>query len=162
MVKKDNFVGLIILDGFGLTSTEYGNAISIGDPENLYSYMHDYSFTTLEASGQAVGLPAGQMGNSEVGHLNIGAGRVVYQAQLRIQKSIEDDTLKDNKEIVNLIKYCKAGHKLHLMGLLSDIGVHAHMDHLFYLMQVMKDNNIPCVIHAITDGRDSYREDGVK
>lgn len=156
----EKFVGLIILDGFGLREEEKGNAIKLAHPTFLENTFKKYPFTTLQASGEYVGLPKGQIGNSEVGHLNIGAGKVVYQSLLKINRAIEDGSIYDNKTIVDLIDRCKAQHKtLHIMGLLSDGGVHSHINHLFALLDICKKENIEDVcIHAFLDGRDTYRD----
>ena len=105
------FVGLIILDGFGLRKSKRGNAVKIANPKNIKKYFKNYSFTTLKASGVSVGLPAGQIGNSEVGHLNIGAGRVVYQPLLQINKDIESGVFQQNKELLASLQYAEQNKK---------------------------------------------------
>lgn len=149
-------VALIILDGFGLRDEEFGNAVKQANKPNFDRYWNTYPHTTLTASGEAVGLPEGQMGNSEVGHLNIGAGRIVYQDLTRISKSVREGEFFDNETLVRAVRHAKDnGKKLHLYGLLSDGGVHSHIDHLFALLQLAKKENMHDVyIHAFLDGRD--------
>ena len=147
---------LMILDGFGLNSVHEGNAIYAADTPELDRIFNTYPHTTLDASGLAVGLPAGQMGNSEVGHLNIGAGRIVYQELTRITKAIEDKTIYDNKALTECMDHVlRNDSALHLMGLLSDGGVHSHITHLFALIDMAKQKGIKNIyIHCFLDGRD--------
>jgi 2,3-bisphosphoglycerate-independent phosphoglycerate mutase len=149
-------VALIILDGFGLRNEVQGNAVAQANKPNYDRYMATYPNTTLTACGEAVGLPEGQMGNSEVGHLNIGSGRIVYQDLTRISKSIRDGDFFDNETLVGAIRYAKDNQKkLHLYGLLSDGGVHSHITHLFALLDLAKKEGLQEVyIHAFLDGRD--------
>ncbi len=149
-------VALIILDGFGLRDDVTGNAVAQAKKPNYDRYMATYPHTTLTAAGEAVGLPDGQMGNSEVGHLNIGAGRIVYQDLTRITKSIRDGEFYDNETLLGAVRYAKANSKkLHLYGLLSDGGVHSHIAHLFALLELAKKEEFNEVfIHAFLDGRD--------
>ncbi|MFC0211846.1 2,3-bisphosphoglycerate-independent phosphoglycerate mutase [Paenibacillus chartarius] len=149
-------VALIILDGFGLRSEEFGNAVAHAKKPNYDRYWNTFPHTTLTACGEAVGLPEGQMGNSEVGHLNIGAGRIVYQDLTRISKSIRDGDFFENDTLLGAIRHAKDnGKKLHLYGLLSDGGVHSHIDHLFALLELCKRESFNDVyIHAFLDGRD--------
>lgn len=149
-------VALIIMDGFGLRGEVMGNAVAQANKPNYDRYMAEYPHTTLTACGEAVGLPEGQMGNSEVGHLNIGAGRIVYQDLTRISKSIRDGEFFDNETILGAINHAKLnGKKLHLYGLLSDGGVHSHIAHLFALLETCKKQQFEDVyIHAFLDGRD--------
>lgn len=149
-------VALIILDGFGLRGETMGNAVAQAKKPNYDRYWAEYPHTTLTACGEAVGLPEGQMGNSEVGHLNIGAGRIVYQDLTRISKSIRDGEFFENETILGAIRNAKQnGRKLHLYGLLSDGGVHSHIAHLFALLEVCKKEEFSEVyIHAFLDGRD--------
>lgn len=156
-------VVLIILDGWGYRPSDQGNAIAIAQTPVMDSLWAAYPHTLLQASGKSVGLPEGQMGNSEVGHLNIGAGRVVPQELVRISDAVEDGTILSNSA---LLKACEAvrqsGGKLHLVGLCSDGGVHSHISHLSGLLELAKEQNIPDVcIHVITDGRDTKPTDGV-
>ncbi|NBG89195.1 2,3-bisphosphoglycerate-independent phosphoglycerate mutase [Isachenkonia alkalipeptolytica] len=150
-------VMLMILDGLGLRDEIEGNGVKQADMKNLQYYMSNYPNTILKASGEAVGLPEGQMGNSEVGHLNIGAGRVVYQELTRISKDIREDQLKDNPRLKDLITHVKSkGQKLHLLGLLSDGGVHSHNKHLYELLKIAKEQGLKKVyIHCFLDGRDT-------
>ena len=147
---------LIIMDGFGLRTETEGNAVAAANTPRLDQFFQEYAHTELSASGLDVGLPAGQMGNSEVGHTNIGAGRVVFQDLPRISKSIDDGDFFQNPAYVHAMDACKEKRSaLHLMGLLSDGGVHSHIDHLFALMQMAKDRGLERVyIHAFLDGRD--------
>ncbi|QFF99956.1 2,3-bisphosphoglycerate-independent phosphoglycerate mutase [Psychrobacillus glaciei] len=149
-------VALIILDGFGVRHESYGNAVIQANKPNFDRYWAEYPNGTLIASGEAVGLPDGQMGNSEVGHLNIGAGRIVYQNLTRIHKSIrEGDFFLEPKLIAAMEHAKKHGGKLHLMGLLSDGGVHSHYTHLFALLKLAKDHGLQDVfVHGFLDGRD--------
>ncbi|NIK79930.1 2,3-bisphosphoglycerate-independent phosphoglycerate mutase [Paenibacillus castaneae] len=149
-------VALIILDGFGLRDDVTGNAVAQAKKPNYDRYWSTYPHTTLTACGEAVGLPEGQMGNSEVGHLNIGAGRIVYQDLTRISKSIRDGDFYDNETILGAVRHVKTNSKkLHLYGLLSDGGVHSHIEHLFALLELAKKEGLTEVyIHAFLDGRD--------
>ncbi|MDP4099465.1 2,3-bisphosphoglycerate-independent phosphoglycerate mutase [Paenibacillus sp. P96] len=156
-------VALIIMDGFGLRDTVEGNAVAQANKPNYDKYLSIYPHTTLTASGEAVGLPEGQMGNSEVGHLNIGAGRVVYQDLTRISKSIREGEFFENETLVEAVRYAKNNNKkLHLYGLLSDGGVHSHIDHLFAMIDLAKREELHEVyIHAFMDGRDVMPDSGV-
>ena len=129
MAKKP--VMLMILDGFGIAPSSEGNAVALAKKPNFDRLMKEYPHTNLQASGMAVGLPEGQMGNSEVGHLNIGAGRIVYQELTRITKSISDKDFFENEALLKAMKNAKENNTaLHLLGLLSDGGVHSHIVHL--------------------------------
>ena len=147
---------LMILDGFGLNPDSYGNAIAQAHKPNLDDIFARYPGTTLDASGSAVGLPDGQMGNSEVGHLNIGAGRIVYQDLSLISNAISDGSFFENKVIASAMDSAlKKGKTLHLLGLLSDGGVHSHIDHLKALLKMAKMRGLEKVfVHAFLDGRD--------
>jgi 2,3-bisphosphoglycerate-independent phosphoglycerate mutase len=149
-------VALIILDGFGLRESIHGNAVALANKPNFDRYWNTYPHTTLTACGEAVGLPEGQMGNSEVGHLNIGAGRIVYQDLTRISKSIRDQEFYDNSTLLGAVRHAKNNNKkLHLYGLVSDGGVHSHIAHLFALLELAKKEGLEQVyIHAFLDGRD--------
>ena len=155
-MKKHKFVGLIIMDGFGIAPEAENNAISQQTAPYYYSLLKTNPNTSLEASGLAVGLPEGQMGNSEVGHLNIGAGRIIYQELTRITKSIQDGDFFENKALLEAVKNAKANNKaLHLMGLLSDGGVHSDIQHLYALLDLVKKEGLEKVyIHCLLDGRD--------
>jgi len=148
---------LTILDGYGLRDEDYGNAVAQANNKIFNMLWENYPHTTLVASGQEVGLPALQMGNSEVGHMNIGAGRIVYQPLERINKSIEDKTFFENEELLKVINHVKNQHsKLHLMGLISDGGVHSHINHLMALLDLCKEKQVEEVyLHLFTDGRDT-------
>lgn len=147
---------LCIMDGFAISNEEYGNATKVANTPNLDKLFATCPNTTIGASGLNVGLPDGQMGNSEVGHTNIGAGRVVYQELTRISKSIDDGDFFDNKAFLSAIENCKKnGSALHLMGLLSDGGVHSHNTHLYALLKMAKVNGLSDVfVHCLMDGRD--------
>ncbi|MDE6679036.1 MAG: 2,3-bisphosphoglycerate-independent phosphoglycerate mutase, partial [Ruminococcus sp.] len=153
MSKKP--VALIIMDGFGYNPSDYGNAISSANTPNIDKYKQG-PHTLIGASGLDVGLPDGQMGNSEVGHTNIGAGRIVYQMLVKISKDIKDGVFFENKALLDAMKNCKEKNSaLHLMGLLSPGGVHSHMEHLFGIVEMAKKNGLDKVyIHAFLDGRD--------
>jgi len=151
---------LLILDGWGIASDSKANAISLANTPTIDSLMQNSA--KLIASGRDVGLPAGYIGNSEVGHLNIGAGRVVYQDLTRIDLALENDELKKNTAFLDLIHKVKnAGGRLHLAGLLSDAGVHSHINHLIALVQIADKNNVPVRIHCFMDGRDSSPSAGL-
>lgn len=154
MAKKP--VMLMILDGFGLSDNLDGNAIRNSYKPNFDKLVNEYPHTTLKASGMSVGLPEGQMGNSEVGHLNIGAGRIVYQELTRISKEINEDSFFKNDAFNKAIDNAKVNNSsIHLMGLLSNGGVHSHIDHLKALISLCKDKEIKKVyIHCFLDGRD--------
>ena len=147
---------LIILDGFGCSDEKRYNAIAADGAKNATTYWNAYPHTLLGASGLDVGLPAGQMGNSEVGHLNIGAGRIVYQELTRITKSIDDGDFFENTAFLKAVANCKAhASSLHLMGLCSDGGVHSHLTHLYALIQLAKAQGLEKVyVHCFMDGRD--------
>lgn len=149
-------VALIILDGFGLREEKEGNAVALANKPNFDRYWAAYPHTQLNASGEAVGLPEGQMGNSEVGHLNIGAGRIVYQDLTRISKSIREGEFFENPVFLDAIRHVRQnGTKLHLYGLVSDGGVHSHITHLFALLELAKRQGVSEVyVHAFLDGRD--------
>jgi len=161
MTKKP--VLLCIMDGFGwVPEHKEGNAISAASKPHLDALFRDYPYTTIDASGMAVGLPDGQMGNSEVGHTNIGAGRIVYQQLTLITKSILDGTMRQNDVLVrNMKKAIDAGKAIHFMGLQGTGGVHSHIDHLFGLLDLAKELGAKNVfIHAIMDGRDTDPHSG--
>lgn len=148
-------VVLTIMDGFGYTPNREGNAIALAGTPNLDKLCEKYPHTLIQASGLDVGLPNGQMGNSEVGHTNIGAGRVVYQDLTRITKSIEDGDFFTNKILVEAMENAK-DKSLHIAGLVSDGGVHSHIDHLMALLDMAKKFDVKNVyVHAFTDGRDT-------
>ncbi len=151
---------LLILDGWGYRKEKEGNAILLANTPNFDYLMKNYPWTLLNASGESVGLPEGQMGNSEVGHLNIGSGRIVYQEITRINKAIKDGSFFKNKTLLEAMKRGKE-KALHLMGLLSDGGVHSHQEHLYALLKMAKDEGVKNVyIHAFMDGRDTPPDSG--
>ncbi len=147
---------LIIMDGFGCSTDEHFNAIKADGAHNVSRLWENYPHTTIAASGMDVGLPEGQMGNSEVGHLNIGAGRIVYQEFTRISKCIKEGNFFKNPAFLGAIENCKKNDSaLHLMGLCSDGGVHSHNTHLYALLQLAHDNGLKKVyVHCFMDGRD--------
>ncbi len=148
---------LVVLDGFGLAPPGPGNAVYLANPTNINSYLYTYPNTTLKASGEAVGLPAGEVGNTEVGHLNLGAGRVVYQDLPRINMSIADGSFYKNPTLLAALEHLHKTHgKLHLIGLIGEGAVHSSVDHLFAILYFAKEQHLQNVfVHAITDGRDS-------
>jgi len=152
----------MILDGWGIATNKAVSAIDNAKTPFVNSLYGKYPNSTLEASGLAVGLPAGQMGNSEVGHMNIGAGRVVYQDLVRINKALEEKELDNNLVLIEAFDYAKKNKKdVHFMGLLSDGGVHSHIDHLKGLITIAHNNGVKNLyIHAFTDGRDTDPKDG--
>ena len=136
-------VMLIIMDGFGVSNQKEGNSIAAARIPNIDRLKENYPYTTIKASGLDVGLPEGQMGNSEVGHLNLGAGRIVYQDYTRINLAIQDGSLKKNPALIEVMDQTKkSGLALHLMGLLSDGGVHSHNTHLYALMEMAKERGL--------------------
>ena len=147
---------LMILDGYGIRENYDGNAIAAANKPNLDRIFANYPFITIEASGEPVGLPAGQMGNSEVGHLNIGAGSVIYQNLLKITRSIQSGKFFENERLLAAMKNAALeGHTLHVMGLVSDGGVHSHFEHLKAVLDMAKKNNVPeVIVHCYLDGRD--------
>jgi len=155
---------LIIMDGWGLGSVAKSDAIQHANVPFVSSLYNQYSHTTLITCGEAVGLPEGQMGNSEVGHLNLGAGRVVYQELQRINVAIRDGEFQKNQVLLDAIHHAKSSQKkLHLMGLVSDGGVHAHLNHLKAIVDVCEQEGLKDVlIHAFTDGRDTDPKSGLK
>lgn len=154
MSKKP--VALIILDGFALRDEDKGNAVTHAKKPNFDRFWNEYPHATLQASGEAVGLPEGQMGNSEVGHLNIGAGRIVYQSLTRVNVAIREGEFEQNETLLAAVKHAKEkGTNLHLFGLLSDGGVHSHIEHLYALLRLAKSEGLEKVyIHGFLDGRD--------
>lgn len=157
-------VVLCIMDGFGYNPDTYGNAIAAANTPRLDKIMAENPMTYIGASGMDVGLPDGQMGNSEVGHTNIGAGRVVYQELTRITKSIKDGDFFENEAFLGAVENCKKNNSaLHLIGLLSDGGVHSHNTHLYALLELAKKNGLDKVfVHCLLDGRDVPPASGVE
>ncbi len=156
-------VVLVILDGWGYRPDTEGNAIAQAQTPNIDSLWTAYPHTLIDTSGRAVGLPDGQMGNSEVGHLNIGAGRIVPQELVRISDAVKDGSILHNPALVKVCEVVKQRQsKLHILGLCSDGGVHSHLDHLIGLLNLARSQNISEVcLHVITDGRDTNPRDGV-
>ena len=154
---------LCIMDGVGIRESEKGNALKNANTKTLDKLMNEYPSMLLEASGEYVGLPNGQMGNSEVGHSTIGSGRVIYQSLEKINRSIKDGSFYKNKNLISAINHAKDNHsKLHLIGLLSDGGIHSHINHLFAILELCQQqefNNL--YIHVITDGRDTAPDSGI-
>jgi 2,3-bisphosphoglycerate-independent phosphoglycerate mutase len=170
MIKKRPVL-LMILDGYGINRNKAGNAIAAARTPNLDRLFSTYPHCELDSSGESVGLPEGQMGNSEVGHLNIGAGRIVYQDLTRITRSIHENEFKKNRILLDAMNIVKSkGSSLQLMGLLSDGGVHSHISHLYALLALAREQGIKKVyVHAFLDGRDvppksalAYIEDAEK
>ena len=162
--NTDPFLVLIIMDGWGLRENGDGNAVSLARTPYIDQLYDSYPSTYLASSGEAVGLPKNQMGNSEVGHLNLGAGRIVYQDMLRISRSIEDGSFFRNEALLKVLEKVKEkGSTLHLMGLLSDGGVHSHTTHLYALLNLAKMAGLKKVsVHAILDGRDTPPKSAAK
>lgn len=154
---KDKLTMLMILDGFGKNENKNGNAVLLAKTPNIDELMRKYPNTEIYTSGLNVGLPEGQMGNSEVGHTNIGAGRIVYQELTRITKSIEDGDFFTIEELTEAIENCKKNNSnLHILGLLSDGGVHSHIRHLYAILELAKRKDFENVyIHCFLDGRDT-------
>ncbi len=159
-MNADKTVALIILDGWGLTAPGPGNAVEAAHTPTFDRIWKECPHTTLDASGEAVGLPDGQMGNSEVGHTNLGAGRVVYQPSTLISKQIREGEFFQNQVLLEAMKKAK-GKRLHLMGLVSDGGVHSQLTHLLALLEMAKNQELETVfIHAFLDGRDTIPTGG--
>jgi len=155
MIPK--FVILAILDGWGISAPSAGNAISIANCINMNRYSVGYPHTELQAAGESVGLPRGEAGNTETGHLNLGAGRIIYQDLMRINMSIADGTFFSNQTLLGSIEHAtKFNSNLHIMGLTGAGGVHSNLEHLFALIQLCSRNKFDRVfLHLFTDGRDS-------
>ncbi len=154
---------LMILDGWGIAAPSSGNAITGANPKYFNYLTQNFPTTLIQASGEAVGVSWGEMGNSEVGHLNIGAGRIVYQNLMKITKAIEDRSIQKNPAILDAFNHVKANNsKLHFVGLTSDGGVHSYLGHLYGLLEMTRDQGIKDVfIHAFLDGRDTKYSEGV-
>ena len=157
MPRRKPPVALVVLDGWGISFERDHNAVMLGSTPSYDELLDRFPHGSLVTSGEAVGLPPGQMGNSEVGHMNLGAGRVVYQDLTRIDHSIRTGDFFKNDALCNAIKHCADGrHNLHLVGLVSDGGVHSHLRHLIALIELAQRHRVPNLfVHAITDGRDS-------
>ncbi|MBM7540104.1 2,3-bisphosphoglycerate-independent phosphoglycerate mutase [Amphibacillus cookii] len=155
-MSQDKLAALIILDGYAIRDEEKGNAVKLANTPNFDRYWKQYPHNQLIASGEAVGLPEGQMGNSEVGHLNIGAGRVVYQSLTRVNLSIREGDFFTNEQLVHAVDHAINNNKaLHIFGLLSDGGVHSHIEHMYAILKLAKDKGLTNVfVHGFLDGRD--------
>jgi 2,3-bisphosphoglycerate-independent phosphoglycerate mutase len=162
VIQRAKPIALIILDGYGLREETDGNAVKLANTPTIDKLLQEYPSTSLGASAEHVGLPEGQMGNSEVGHLNIGAGRVVYQELTRISKAIETGEFFENTVLMDAIKHVKNHKKrLHFLGLVSDGGVHSHSKHLYALLELAKRQAVEDVyVHAFLDGRDTSPDSG--
>jgi 2,3-bisphosphoglycerate-independent phosphoglycerate mutase len=162
-LKKTKPLLLVVLDGFGNRDAREANAIAIAGTPNLDALKREFPFTALETSGLSVGLPEGQMGNSEVGHTNLGAGRIVYQDLVRINRSVEEGDFYRNDALLLACRKAKeAGGALHLMGLVSDGGVHSHVDHMHALLELARREGLARVfVHAFMDGRDTPPRSGL-
>ena len=154
---------LIILDGFGLRQEKEGNAIAQANTPTLDRMMNDCPLSKIETSGKFVGLPDGIMGNSEVGHMNMGAGRIVKQDLVRINDSIKSNELKNNTQLQNVFNHVQNNTStLHIMGLISDGGVHSHLDHFEYILSTARECGVEKIaIHAFMDGRDTSPVSGI-
>src|SRR3989339_595717 len=161
--RRPKPVILAILDGFGIAPPSKGNGVTLAKKPVFDYLVATYPVMTLQASGEAVGLSWGEMGNSEVGHMNLGSGKIVYQTLPRINKSIEDGSFAKNEAFKKALSHVKKNKsRLHLMGLVSNGGVHAHQDHLYALLDVCRDVGPDNVyIHAFLDGRDTSRDAGL-
>lgn len=155
---------LVIMDGFGMNPHDHMNAIKAAKKPHIDNIFAHYPLTTIQPGGEAVGLPKGVAGNSEVGHLNLGAGRPVRQDLVRINEAIERNTFREMPRLKEMIDLAKAGNKrIHLMGLLSDGGVHAHIAHLKYILKILREQpDLRIYLHAFMDGRDTARDRGVQ
>lgn len=152
---KKKPVALVILDGYGQAPAGKGNAVKLAKSPNITKWTKEFPNILMNTGGKFVGLPDGQMGNSEVGHMNIGAGRVVYQSLALINKEVEEDNLKDNKILLKAIAHAKKNNSnFHIMGLCSKGGVHAHIDHIIALAKIVESDGVNVYVHAFTDGRD--------
>ncbi|MEX0723683.1 MAG: 2,3-bisphosphoglycerate-independent phosphoglycerate mutase [Gracilimonas sp.] len=163
MANPESKALLVILDGFGLAKDPTVSAVDKADKPFIDSLFKTCPHSKLSASGENVGLPDGQFGNSEVGHLNLGAGRIVWQELSRINKAINDGSFFENEELIKAVENAKPRNKIHIMGLFSDGGVHSHNEHLFALLELCKKHEIDNVnVHAFTDGRDTSPDGGIK
>lgn len=156
-----NRVALLILDGWGIREKVSGNSTQLAQTPNVSRWLQEYERSILIASGESVGLPEGQMGNSEVGHLNLGAGRIVYQDILRIDRDFRSGAIESNPALVELLAHLKPGAKVHLVGLLSAGGVHSHERHLHALIEILDKKGVTVVIHGFSDGRDTGPQDSL-
>ena len=148
-------VVLCIMDGWGINKKSEHNAVALANTPNVDYLTNTYPYSTLEASGEHVGLPTGQVGNSEVGHMNLGSGRVVVQTLPKINNAFENDEIRHNKNFIKFISQHKKEKTIHLLGLCSDGGVHSHTDHIIEISKLLDEYNINSVLHVFSDGRDS-------
>jgi 2,3-bisphosphoglycerate-independent phosphoglycerate mutase len=155
---------LVVMDGYGMNPSDHKNAIRAAKKPNIDDIFSHYPLTTIQPGGEAVGLPKGVSGNSEVGHLNLGAGKPVRQDLVRINEAIEKNSFRDMPRLKEMIEFAKAGTKrIHLMGLLSDGGVHAHINHLKEIIQILREHpELRIYLHAFMDGRDTSKDKGVQ
>ena len=162
-MPKTKPVLLVVLDGWGLRAEREANAIAIAGTPNMDALMRDYPWAALETSGLSVGLPDGQMGNSEVGHTNLGAGRIVYQDLVRINRAVEDGSFFQNPVLLEATRRAKSGSgTVHFIGLLSDGGVHSHVEHLHACLELARREGVPrAFVHALLDGRDTPPKSGL-
>ena len=162
MTESIPFVVLIVLDGWGVAQPSIGNAITLADLPNFEELVHKYPVFNLQAAGEAVGLPWGEQGNSEVGHLSLGSGRIIYQSLPRITKAITDGTFLENSAFLQAINHVILNNsKLHLLGMVSDGGVHSYNEHLYALLELVKMKGLEnAYIHTILDGRDTPKDSG--
>src|SRR3954463_342128 len=153
---------LVILDGWGYAPASPANAIALARKPTYDKLLHDFPNTLIQTSGRAVGLPDGQMGNSEVGHLNMGAGRIVYMDITKLDLMIENGEFYSNRTLVEAMNQAKSGgRRLHIFGLLSDGGVHSHQRHLYALLKMARQNGVDrTFVHAFMDGRDTLPTNG--
>jgi 2,3-bisphosphoglycerate-independent phosphoglycerate mutase len=163
-VPKTKPILLVVLDGWGIRAEREANAIAVAGTPNVDALLREYPSTALETSGLSVGLPEGQMGNSEVGHTNLGAGRIVYQDLVRINRAVEDGSFFKNDALLLACRRAKeAGGALHLMGLVSDGGVHSHIEHLYACLELARREGVPrAFVHAFMDGRDTPPKAGLE
>ncbi|MFK5959047.1 MAG: 2,3-bisphosphoglycerate-independent phosphoglycerate mutase, partial [Lutibacter sp.] len=153
---------LMILDGWGITQDPKVSAVFNANTSYIDNLYHKYANASLRTDGEHVGLPIGQMGNSEVGHMNLGAGRIVYQNLVRINMAVKNKTLGKEKVLLDAFSYAKKNNKnIHLLGLVSDGGIHSHINHLKGLLNVASEKNVENIyLHAFTDGRDCDPKSG--
>ena len=157
-------LALIIIDGFGIAAPSRGNAVTEAKMPFYNFIIRNYQTFVLAAGGEAVGLPWGEPGNSEVGHQNLGAGKIVYQEVLKINKSIEDGSFFENEALLSAISHCKKHNSsLHILGILSDGGIHGHQDHIYAVLELAARHSLKRVhVHAILDGRDVPYNSGIE
>ena len=153
--RKNKTTVLCIMDGWGINKEKDFNAVALAKTPNFDYLTKNFPCSTLDASGEEVGLPAGQVGNSEVGHMNLGSGRIVLQTLPKINEAFKKDKIRFNENFKDFITKHKKGKNVHLLGLCSDGGVHSHLNHLISMSELLFKNNINTIIHLFSDGRDS-------